>query len=334
VNINPNSQEGVLTLTKDINHHQTILVTGAAGFIGSHLAERLVSEGYHVIGVDCFTDYYSREIKERNLQAFLDASNFDFFEFDLLEIDLTELLQGVDYVFHEAAQAGVRASWGADFEIYTRNNVLATQRLLEAAKETKLEKFVYASSSSVYGDAESYPTSEDMTPKPISPYGVTKLAGEHLCMLYWKNFGVPIVALRYFTLHGPRQRPDMAFSKFIRAMLEDEPITIYEDGEQTRDFTFVDDAVEANLLAMESDVVGEVFNIGGGSQITVNKVVAMLENIIGKDAKIKRIAKQKGDVRHTAADIKKARKLLGYEPRFDLRKGLSLQVEWAVNGFL
>jgi UDP-glucose 4-epimerase len=284
--------------------------------------------------VDCFTDYYSREIKERNLQAFLDASNFDFFESDLLEIDLTELLQGVDYVFHEAAQAGVRASWGADFEIYTRNNVLATQRLLEAAKETKLEKFVYASSSSVYGDAESYPTSEDVTPKPISPYGVTKLAGEHLCMLYWKNFGVPIVALRYFTLHGPRQRPDMAFSKFIRAMLEDEPITIYEDGEQTRDFTFVDDAVEANLLAMESDVVGEVFNIGGGSQITVNKVVAMLENIIGKDAKIKRIAKQKGDVRHTAADIKKARKLLGYEPRFDLRKGLSLQVEWAVNGFL
>lgn len=333
----------------------TILVTGAAGFIGSHLAERLVNEGYNVVGVDCFTDYYPRDIKERNLQAFLrgampgacgrddkpsrhkcdrtrgeafrDASNFDFFELDLLEIDLTELLQGVDYVFHEAAQAGVRASWGADFEIYTRNNVLATQRLLEAAKETKLEKFVYASSSSVYGDAESYPTSEDMTPKPISPYGVTKLAGEHLCMLYWKNFGVPIVALRYFTLYGQRQRPDMAFHKFIKAILQDEPITIYGDGEQTRDFTYVDDAVEANLLAMESDVVGEVFNIGGGSRITVNGVVEMLEKIIGYSAKIKHIAKQKGDVRHTAADIKKARKLLGYEPRFDLRKGLSLQVE-------
>lgn len=196
----------------------------------------------------------SEKNKRQIRQAFLDASNFDFCEFDLLEIDLTELLQGVDYVFHEAAQAGVRASWGADFEIYTRNNVLATQRLPEAAKDTKLEKFVYASSSSVYGDAESYPTSEDVTPKPISPYGVTKLAGEHLCMLYWKNFSVPIVALRYFTLHGPRQRPDMAFSKFIRAILQDKPITIHEDGEQTRDFTFVDDAMEANLLAMESDI--------------------------------------------------------------------------------
>jgi len=304
------------------------LVTGSAGFIGSHIAERLVNDGHHVVGVDCFTDYYPRWIKERNLQTLLATEKFDFVESNLLELDLSKLLEGVDYVFHEAAQAGVRASWGADFEIYTRNNVLATQRLLEAAKESKLKKFVYASSSSVYGDAKSYPTTEDMTPKPVSPYGVTKLAGEHLCMLYWKNFHVPTVALRYFTVYGPRQRPDMAFHKFIKAILEGKPITIYGDGEQTRDFTFVADAVDANLLAMRSEQVGEVFNIGGGSRITVNGVVRMLEEIIGKDASLKHIAKQKGDVRHTAADITKARKLLGYEPTFDLRKGLELQVEW------
>ena len=304
------------------------LVTGVAGFIGSHIAERLIKEKHNVVGVDCFTDYYSRSIKERNLQTLLATEKFDFVESNLLELELSKLLEGVDYVFHEAAQAGVRASWGKDFEIYTRNNVLATQRLLEAAKESELKKFVYASSSSVYGDAKSYPTTEDMTPKPVSPYGVTKLAGEHLCMLYWKNFHVPTVALRYFTVYGPRQRPDMAFHKFIKAILEGKPITIYGDGEQTRDFTFVVDAVDANLLAASADVVGEVFNIGGGSRITVNGVVEMLEEIIGKDANLKHIAKQKGDVRHTAADITKARKLLGYEPTFDLRKGLELQVEW------
>lgn len=304
------------------------LVTGVAGFIGSHLAERLVDEGYHVVGVDCFTDYYSRLLKERNLQAVLNAENFEFVEADLLDIDLGKLLDNVDYVFHEAAQAGVRASWGADFEIYTRNNVLTTQKLLEAAKDNELEKFIYASSSSIYGDAKVYPTSEDLTPRPISPYGVTKLAGEHLCMLYWKNFGVRTVALRYFTVYGPRQRPDMAFSKFIKAILEGEPIMIYGDGEQTRDFTFVSDAVEANLLAMKTDTTGEVFNIGGGSRITVNGVVKMLEEIIGDAANVKHIERQKGDVRHTAADITKAYKLLGYEPNFELRKGLRLQVGW------
>lgn len=304
------------------------LVTGVAGFIGSHLAEQLVNDDYHVIGVDCFTDYYPREIKERNLQNILDIDNFEFVEADLLDIDLSELLNEVDYVFHESAQAGVRASWGTDFDIYTKNNVLATQRLLEASKNSELKKLVYASSSSVYGDAKKYPTTEDMTPKPISPYGVTKLAGEHLCMLYWKNFHVPVVALRYFTVYGPRQRPDMAFHKFIKAILEDELITIYGDGEQTRDFTYVDDAVKANLLAMKSDSAGEVFNIGGGSRITVNAVVRMMEEIVGKDANIKHIAEQKGDVRHTAADITKARKLLGYDPNFELRKGLELQAEW------
>ena len=304
------------------------LVTGVAGFVGLHLAESLTRKGYEVIGVDCFTDYYPRNIKEANLTTLLANKLFTLVEANLLDVDLIDLLDGVDYVFHEAAQAGVRASWGDDFQVYTKNNVLATQRLLEAAKDTEIKKFVYASSSSIYGDAQLYPTTEDMTPEPISPYGVTKLAGEHLCMLYWKNFRVPIIALRYFTVYGPRQRPDMAFSKFIKAILEENEITIYGDGEQTRDFTFVSDAVEANLLAMKSDVAGEVFNIGGGSRITVNGVVKLLEEIIGNDTKIKYIDKQKGDVKHTAADITKARQELGYEPNVKLRKGLKLQVEW------
>jgi len=304
------------------------LVTGSAGFIGSHLSEQLINKGCQVIGVDCFTDYYARIIKERNIEALLKNDRFNFIEADLLDIELHELLQSVDCVFHEAAQAGVRASWGKDFEIYTRNNVLATQRLLEAAKDSNIEKFVYASSSSIYGDAQSYPTSEDMIPQPVSPYGVTKLAAEHLCMLYWKNFQVPTIALRYFTVYGPRQRPDMAFNKFIKAILENKQINIYGDGKQTRDFTFVKDAVQANILAAESDVVGEVFNIGGGSRVTVNKIVNMLVEIIGKNANVKHIEKQKGDVRHTAADITKANKLIGYQPNFDLNKGLELEVEW------
>lgn len=304
------------------------LVTGAAGFIGSHLSQRLLDDGHYVIGVDCFTDYYAREIKERNLQDFLDVQNFDFVESDLLDIDLVKLLDKVDYVFHEAAQAGVRTSWGADFEVYVRSNVLATQKLLEAAKDTGIRKLIYASSSSVYGDAESYPTTEDMTPRPVSPYGVTKLAGEHLCMLYWKNFQVATIALRYFTVYGPRQRPDMAFNKFIRKIFAGEPITVYGDGEQTRDFTFVDDAVEANILAAEADVAGEVLNIGGGSRITVNGVVAMLEELIDSRANVEYIAKQSGDVRHTAADIIKAGELFGYEPNIGLREGLKSQVEW------
>ena len=304
------------------------LVTGAAGFIGSHLAERLLSEGHHVVGVDCFTNYYPRDIKELNLLSIIGAKSFEFTEADLLETDLAVLLDNVDYIFHEAAQAGVRASWGRDFQVYTQNNVLATQRLLESAKGSGIRKFIYASSSSVYGDAESYPTTEDMSPKPVSPYGVTKLAGEHLCVLYWSNFEVPTVALRYFTVYGPKQRPDMAFHKFIRAMMQESEITIYGDGEQTRDFTFVSDIVEANLLAMKTDAIGEVFNIGGGSTITVNNVVTMLEELVGNHAKIKHIENQKGDVKHTAADITKSRKMLGYEPCVELREGLELQVAY------
>lgn len=305
-----------------------ILVTGVAGFIGSHLAERLIAEGHKVVGVDCFTDYYRRAIKESNIKKLRSNSSFDFHDADILEINLETVLQNIDVVYHEAAQAGVRASWGANFRIYTENNVRATQRLLEAAKTARLKKFIYASSSSIYGDAESYPTHEDMKPMPISPYGVTKLAGEHLCYLYWKNHGISTISLRYFTVYGPRQRPDMAFHKFIRAILNNEEIAVFGDGEQTRDFTYIDDIIDANISAMDTEKTGEVFNIGGGSRITVNDTIAIIERVCEKKAKKKYIEKQKGDVIHTAADISKAKKFLDYAPKYDIEKGIANEATW------
>jgi len=305
------------------------LVTGCAGFIGSQLAERLVRAGHDVAGIDCFTDYYPRPLKEANLAWLRTQSGFHFVEASLLDADLPALLAGKAWVFHEAAQAGVRASWGDDFRIYTDNNILATQRLLEAAKGSReLRKLVYASSSSVYGDAESYPTHEGMRPQPVSPYGVSKLAAEHLCYLYQRNFGVPAVSLRYFTVYGPRQRPDMAFRRFFEAMLAGRPITVYDDGEQTRDFTFIADAVDANLLAAERGRPGEVYNIGGGSRITVNAVLRLLEDLTGRPARVQRESRQKGDVRHTAADIGKAQCELSYGPQVAIREGLAKEVEW------
>jgi nucleoside-diphosphate-sugar epimerase len=305
-----------------------VLVTGVAGFIGSHLAERLIVEGHKVVGVDCFTDYYPRAIKESNIKKLRSESSFDFHDADILGINLETALQNIDVVYHEAAQAGVRASWGANFKIYTENNVRVTQRLLEAAKTARLKKFIYASSSSVYGDAESYPTHEEMKPMPISPYGVTKLAAEHLCYLYNKNFGIPTVSLRYFTVYGPRQRPDMAFHKFIKAILHDEEIPVFGDGNQTRDFTYIDDIIDANISAMNMEATGEVFNIGGGSRITVNDTIAIIERVCERKAKKKYIEKQKGDVIHTAADISKAKKFLGYVPKYDIEKGIANQVDW------
>jgi UDP-glucose 4-epimerase len=241
------------------------LVTGCAGFIGSHLTDRLLSEGYDVIGIDCFTDYYSRSIKEANIQDALRNPRFIFIEQDIIEMDA---FPEAEYVFHQAAQAGVRASWGSNFSIYTRNNIEATQKLLEWYKDKPLTKFVYASSSSVYGDAP-LPMREDMRPEPVSPYGVTKLAAEHLCYLYWKNYGVPTVSLRYFSVYGPRQRPDMGINKFVSAILENLTITVFGDGNQTRDFTYISDIVEANVLAAKFSENGIVFNIGGGSRISV-----------------------------------------------------------------
>ena len=316
-----------------------VLITGVGGFIGSHLTERLISEGYHVIGVDGFTDYYPRQMKERNVANLRGHERFTLIEGDLLDLDLAGLLQGelssgvgadIELVFHFAAQPGVRASWGQNFEVYTRNNVLATQRLLEAAREVPLKKFIYASSSSVYGDAESFPTPEDVTPRPISPYGVTKLAGEHLCLLYWRHYGVPVVSLRYFTVYGPRQRPDMAFHRFIRAMLEGCNIVVYGDGEQTRDFTYVDDAVRGTVQAVETTVGGEVFNIGSGSPVTINEVIRALEDILGQRARVRHVEPRRGDVRHTLADIRRGVAALGYAPRLALTDGLRAQVAWLI----
>jgi len=304
------------------------LVTGVAGFIGSHLAERLIKEGHKVVGVDCFTDYYARSIKEENIKGLLHEPHFTFFEANLLEANLRELLIGVDYIFHQAAQAGVRSSWGVEFEVYTSHNVVATQRLLEVCKGVRIQRFIYASSSSVYGDSEELPLREQSPLKPVSPYGVTKLAGEYLCYSYFKNFRIPVISLRYFTVYGPRQRPDMAFHKFIKAILHGENIEIYGDGEQTRDFTFISDAIEGNILAMRSDAVGEVFNIGGGSRVSVNEVLDSMQKIAGKSARIVYRDVQKGDVRHTLADTSKTKKYLGYVPRVDLITGLTKEWKW------
>ena len=303
------------------------LVTGTAGFIGSHLAERLLDEGWQVTGVDCFTDYYPRSAKEENLATLMGRPGFAFVEADLVTADLRPLLAGKAVVFHQAGQAGVRASWGGQFELYTRDNILATQHLLEAVKGSDLHRFVYASSGSIYGDAKALPITEDTIPQPVSPYGVTKLAGEHLCHLYHVNSGVPTIRLRYFTVYGPRQRPDMAFHKFIRAMLRGERIPVYGDGEQTRDFTHVSDVVEANVRAIDAPA-GRVFNVAGGSRVTLNHVIGTLEELVGRPALIDRRERQAGDQRHTWADTSAAREALGYVPQVGLHEGLATEVDW------
>lgn len=304
------------------------LVTGVAGFIGSHLAEKLVAIGHHVIGVDCYTDYYTRQIKEANLNNLRDKKNFEFLPQNILELDLKKVLDGIDYIFHLAAQAGVRASWGVNFKIYADFNVMTTQKILEAAKDVSIKKLIFASSSSIYGDAESFPTEENAIPKPISPYGVTKLDGENLCYLYWKNYHIPVICLRLFTVYGPRQRPDMAFYKFIKSLLKDEEIVVYGDGQQSRDFTYISDVIEANILAMKENVAGEIFNIGVGTSISINDIITLLERIIEKKAKIKYLAEQKGDVKHTKASIDKAREILGYHPMVNIEDGLEKEVSW------
>jgi UDP-glucose 4-epimerase len=305
------------------------LVTGAAGFVGSHLAEGLLREGHEVIGIDCFVPYYPRWMKEKNMAGLLPQPRFRFLEGNLLDVDLPVLLgQGVETIFHQAAQAGVRASWGEEFADYTTLNILATQRLLEAVKCHPVRKFVYASSSSVYGDVTTLPMREDALPKPLSPYGVSKLSAEHLCYLYWKNFGVPTISLRYFTVYGPRQRPDMAFHRFLRLLLEDQPIPIYGDGQQTRDFTFVDDVVEANLLAGQTSLVGEIFNIGGGTTTTLREAIGVCEAVTGRRAKLDLRASEKGDVRQTLADVSHAKRHLAYQARVRLPQGLEAEWRW------
>ncbi len=304
------------------------LVTGVAGFIGSTLAERLVRDGHDVVGIDCFTDYYPRALKERNL-AFLRAQpNFTFVEQRIQDAPLQQLMRGCTHVFHLAAQAGVRKSWGGDFDVYTSNNIGATQVLLEASLGAGIERLVYASSSSVYGDLVAMPMREDALPQPVSPYGVSKLAAEQLCYLYHVNFGVPTVSLRYFTVYGPRQRPDMGFNKFLRATLEGRPIEVYGDGEQTRDFTFVADAVGATIAAALRGIPGRVYNIGGGSRVALNHVFGVIGRVTGREPVLARQGAQKGDMRHTYADTTLARKDLGFAPSVDLEQGLAAEFDW------
>lgn len=305
-----------------------ILITGCAGFIGSSTALELLKRGHKVRGIDRFSEYYSRKLKELNLSALKQFKNFEFVEGDLISVDLDKLLEGIEIIIHEAAQAGVRSSWGNQFDIYVRDNIITTQRLLEAVKNRNIKKFVYASSSSVYGDVDSLPMREDMRVLPVSPYGVTKLAAENLVMLYYKNYGVPGIALRYFTVYGPRQRPDMAFHKFIRAILIGEPIKLYGDGSQTRDFTYISDIVNANIIGAFSDVKGEIFNIGGGERTSIREAIKIMEEIIGTKAKIKILESQKGDVRDTYADVSKAKEILGFYPQVKLREGLEQEVKW------
>jgi nucleoside-diphosphate-sugar epimerase len=304
------------------------LITGVAGFIGSTLAERLLADGADVVGLDSFTDYYPRALKERNLSTAKRHPRFRFVESRIQDADLRSILADCTHVFHLAAQAGVRKSWGRDFSVYTSNNVEATQVLLEACIGLPLERLVYSSSSSVYGDDVPLPMREDAMLQPVSPYGVTKLAAEHLCYLYHVNEGVPVVSLRYFTVYGPRQRPDMGFHKFLRATLLDQPITVYGDGEQTRDFTFVHDAVAANAAAATRGVVGRVYNIGGGSRVSVNEVLNMIARVSGRRPKVIVDPAQKGDMRHTCADTSLARTDLGFVPKVGLEEGLAAEHAW------
>jgi len=304
------------------------LVTGAAGFIGSHLCERLVGEGWSVLGVDAFTPYYDRSDKLANLSALRDAPRFSLVEDDLATMELAPLLRDVGTVFHLAAQPGVRLSFGEGFARYTSDNMLATQRVLEAASGAGCHRVVWASSSSVYGDAEAYPTVEDTTPtSPRSPYGVTKRACEDLAAIYRRG-GLSTVGLRYFTVYGPRQRPDMAMRKLCEALLDGAPFPLYGDGSQSRDFTHVADAVDATLRAALADGPAAIYNVGGGNEATLAEVVALLEELSGRSAVLDRQPAQNGDVRRTAADTTKAATDLGWAPAVGLRDGLRSELDW------
>jgi nucleoside-diphosphate-sugar epimerase len=307
------------------------IVTGAAGFIGSHLCSHLLDNGDEVVGIDSFTDYYDPHRKEANLATVLHRPGFTEQRLDLTSASLNRVFAGADVVYHLAGQPGVRGSWGEDFQPYVARNVMATQRVLEAAREASLWKVVYASSSSIYGDSETYPTTEDLNPRPVSPYGVTKLAAEHLCEVYRTTSGVQTVSLRLFTVYGPRQRPDMAFSRIIDAALAGEPFLLYGDGEQSRDFTYVGDVVRAMRDSALSTFTG-VANLGGGSETTMNEVITRVGELV-RPVDVIKLPVQRGDVRHTAADITRARDGFGYSPQVSFGEGLKRMVSAAHEGF-
>ena len=304
------------------------IVTGAAGFVGSHLTDRLLAMGHGVVGVDSFTDSYARHLKERNLSDAKGHERFQFIDGDLLDIDLDALLVSADHVFHLAGQAGVRPSWGSQFAVYLRNNIAATQRLLEAAKRAQLRTFVFASSSSIYGNAKRLPVTEETLPQPISPYGVTKLAAEHLFSLSHPVYQVPAVSLRYFTAYGPRQRPEMAIQRFLSASMNGEQVTIFGDGTQTRDFTFVGDVVEANVRALEAPADERIFNVCGGSRISVNDLIELVGEATSKPLAIQYEPAAKGDALHTLGDNSLAQQHLGFSPKTSLADGVATQWRW------
>ena len=307
---------------------EKVIVTGAAGFIGSHLCERLLGEGREVLAIDSFTDYYSPERKRTHIASCLDNERFTLIEEDLNKADLPALFRGAGAVFHLAAQAGVRRSWGAEFNHYTEANILATQKILEALRAAEGVRLIHSSSSSVYGETNDLPMLENNALRPISPYGATKLSAEHLCELYRINFGIEYTALRYFTVYGPRQRPDMAFSRFVTSALEGGRIEIYGDGKQTRDFTYVSDAVEANMLAYRYGGGERIFNIGGGSRISIIEVLDLLASELGAPLDVSFTDRAKGDVTDTWADTSRARGELGYSPVVSIEKGLEREVAW------
>lgn len=304
------------------------VVTGCAGFIGSHLVAALLDRGDAVVGLDSFSDFYSRSLKEANIEQFMDQAEFDLLAADLNEIDVAAVITDAAGVFHLAAQPGVRGSWGDSFSFYARDNIVATQRLLDASRR-RGTRVVFASSSSVYGNAEAYPTSEDVRPDPISPYGVTKLTCEHLARAYETGFGLETVALRYFTVYGPRQRPDMAFSRMVDVLLNGGQFAIFGDGRQSRDFTYVGDAVDATLAAMESGSAGSVYNVGGGTEVSLLEAAAVAETVAGKPLQTTIGKTAKGDVARTSADTRSIKHDLGWAPKVSLADGLERQLQWA-----
>jgi len=309
---------------------KTALVTGVAGFIGSFLAERLLKDNFKVIGIDSFTNFYSKKIKLKNIEICKKNKNFSLIQKEIQKIDLIPIFKKVDYLFHMAAQPGVRTSWGKGFENYSINNILVTQKLLEQAKISKsLKKIVIASSSSVYGNQSCKMNESKTKTNPVSPYGVSKLAAEHLVSAYVENFNLPVIMLRYFTVYGPRQRPDMAFMRFVMKSILKKPITIYGNGTQKRNFTYIDDVIDATISSANIDNTGEIINIGGGEVISISKVISILKNICNYEPKILYKPFSNGDVLRTEADINKAKRLLNFKPKTSLKNGLFLEYEYA-----